>query len=263
MSSRFKKISSKPGFRVAIGVSLVTTLALGLWLLRPAEQFTYDGLKCQAAATPSQTAAINAQQLTEILLLAERTKTTGLQNILPAPACTLPDIEMRPGAILKRNVYRLAFNDKAVLIVGIEGDEYVGFKLRGLQEGAVTVSEDRPITLTQKWQVKVGDEVNGAQVIGSLGQVSIKLSDRSAMAPFDGSAVPANAGCTRFDGLDVPGYAFMVCGLDQYKFGLLNKGQRLGSGNIMLVGVLRRQSDGAWAFVEPSSSIVGLFTAKQ
>ncbi|GEM_PF-1203046 len=262
MSTRFQKISSKPVFRVGIGISLVTAVALGLWLLRPTDQFSYGGLKCQAAATSSQAKALNAQQLTEILLFGERTKTAELQKFLPHAACTLPDLEMRPGAILKRSVYRLAFNDKVVLIIGTEGDEYVGFKLRGLEEGAVSVSSHRPLSLTQKWQVKVGDEVNGAQIIGSLGQVSMKLSDRTGKAPFDGSVAVANAGCIRFDGMDVPGYAFMICGLDRYTFGLVNKGQSLGSGNIMLLGVLRRQNDGAYAFVEPSSTIVGLFADK-
>ncbi|MBI5173854.1 MAG: hypothetical protein HY986_13280 [Candidatus Melainabacteria bacterium] len=240
--------------KYAAGLSIISILACGLWLVRPGRQFNYNALRCQAE--PQAAAPLTAQQLTDILLIPERTKVAGLSAVLPGAVCSLPDLEVRSGAVLKRKVYRLSFNEQVVLVVGIEGDEYVGFRIRGLKEGASSVVEDRPLSLYQNWQVKVGDEIKGAQVIGSLGQVNLRLDGRNVVAPFDGSLVTVKGGCLRFDGLDVPGYALQFCGLENARIGLVNQGQPLGSARTLLVGVLRRQTNGSWAFVEPSQSIV-------
>lgn len=81
---------------------------------------------CQGAV--SEGVVISRQQLAEFLTISERDLRTRVEEMLKAPYCQLPNLEVRAGATAERFVYPLAFDPQTWLIVLYEGDEYAGFR---------------------------------------------------------------------------------------------------------------------------------------
>ncbi len=81
---------------------------------------------CQGAV--SEGVVISRQQLAEFLTISERDPRTRVEEMLKAPYCQLPNLEVRAGATAERFVYPLAFEPQTWLIVLYEGDEYAGFR---------------------------------------------------------------------------------------------------------------------------------------
>jgi hypothetical protein len=113
------------------------------------------------------------------------------------------------------------------------------------------------IQLFQQWQLQPGDVVAGRRLLGGLGDLSIELKGKPIYAPFNGKVQPTTkAGCVVFSSPEVPAYWFRLCGLDRPKTGSLQKGQEIGSGDILQFAALRKQPNGKWAIVEPSQTIL-------
>lgn len=110
--------------------------------------------------------------------------------------------------------------------------------------------------LYQSWQLKPGDEIAGAKVIGGLGDISIALNDQSVYAPSDGQASIDKRGCVYFAGADTPGYLFRLCGLETPKLGTLKAGEAIATGKILQFAALLRQPDDSWALVEPDKNLL-------
>jgi hypothetical protein len=81
---------------------------------------------CQGAV--SDGVVISRQQLAEFLTISERDPRTRVEEVLKAPYCQLPNLEVRAGATAERLVYPLAFDPKTWLIVLYEEDEYAGYR---------------------------------------------------------------------------------------------------------------------------------------
>lgn len=116
-----------------------------------------------------------------------------------------------------------------------------------------TIPEPR---LYQSWQLKPGDEIAGAKVVGGLGDISIALNGQSVRAPSDGNAYIDSRGCLYFAGADTPAYLIRLCGLEAPKLGALKAGDTIASGKMLEFATLLKQSDGTWALVEPDKSLL-------
>jgi hypothetical protein len=114
----------------------------------------------------------------------------------------------------------------------------------------------RVLQIQQQWQLQPGDKVAGYRIAGGLGDISIALKGNSIYAPIDGRVQPYQEGCVVFSGPEIPAYVFRWCGLDRPKLGAVQKGEAIGSGDYLQFAALRRQPDGKWVMVEPSTSIV-------
>ena len=86
---------------------------------------TKSSLQCQELVQPQQ--QLSRQQLAQLLSVPERSQRKYAQEILKAPYCRLPSLNIRAGAATERNVYHLAFDPATELIVLYEGQSYVGY----------------------------------------------------------------------------------------------------------------------------------------
>lgn len=115
----------------------------------------------------------------------------------------------------------------------------------------------RNISLQQTWELQPGDSIAGHLVSASLGDVSIDLDGSWVHAPFDGEVEPAaQAHCVFFSSPEVPAYLFRLCGISHPRLGHLKLGQVIGKGDYLHFATLRRQPEGTWTIVEPSSNIL-------
>lgn len=115
----------------------------------------------------------------------------------------------------------------------------------------------RPVPIQQQWELQPGMMVGGHQVSASLGDVSIELNGAAVYAPFQGDVEPMqDSPCILFSTPEVPAYLFRLCGLNRPQFGPVDQGNRIGKGRYLHFATLRRQPDGTWAIVEPSSEIL-------
>lgn len=87
---------------------------------------------CLGEANPD--VVLSREQLAAFLTISERDAKARVQELLQAPYCNLPNLEIRAGIPAERVVYPLAFDPKTWLVVLYEGDEYAGYQFRFAQE---------------------------------------------------------------------------------------------------------------------------------
>ncbi|MEL7314846.1 MAG: hypothetical protein AAFN08_07835 [Cyanobacteria bacterium J06559_3] len=93
--------------------------------------------------------------------------------------------------------------------------------------------------------------------MGSLGDVSIQLSGHKLYAPFIGKVEPAiQPHCVIYSTPEVPAYLFRFCGINRPTLGKIHSGQSIGSGDYLQFATMRRQPEGTWTIVEPSTGIL-------
>lgn len=116
----------------------------------------------------------------------------------------------------------------------------------------------RQVRVQQTWELQPGATVAGFRVAASLGDISLDLSGAPVRAPFSGEVELAALApdCILFSSPEVPAYLFRYCGLRRSRLGSLQAGQTFGSAQVLHFATLRRQPDGTWAIVEPSSHIL-------
>jgi hypothetical protein len=119
-----------------------------------------------------------------------------------------------------------------------------------------TPEPPRTIQIQQDWQLQPGDQIGEYQIAAGLGDISIELDNRKVYAPFDGRVQPNVRGCVLFSSPDVPAYLFRMCGLTQPRFGAIDEGDPIGSGQYLHFATLRKLPEGTWTIVEPSRSIL-------
>ncbi|MBX2866180.1 MAG: hypothetical protein KTR27_21720 [Leptolyngbyaceae cyanobacterium MAG.088] len=119
------------------------------------------------------------------------------------------------------------------------------------------IPPQRVINIQQQWELEPGDLIGEHLVIGSLGDISIQLKRQSLRAPFRGKVEPSTYDqCVIYSTPEVPAYLFRFCGLRHPKFGIVKAGQKLGGGSHVQFATLRRQPDGTWIIVEPSTGVL-------
>ena len=115
----------------------------------------------------------------------------------------------------------------------------------------------RVIKIQQQWELEPGDLIADHLVVGSLGDISIQLKHQPLKAPFSGKVEPSTFDqCVIYSTPEVPAYLFRFCGLERPKFGPVQAGQRIGGSSHVQFATLRRQPDGTWIIVEPSTGIL-------
>ncbi|MGF1514008.1 MAG: hypothetical protein ACFB5Z_09985 [Elainellaceae cyanobacterium] len=115
------------------------------------------------------------------------------------------------------------------------------------------------LAIQQQWQLPPGTVIADRQIVGGLGDISIDLGGSSVYAPFSGSLQMDGQGCAIFSSPDLPAYLARLCGLRRLRSGDLQAGDRIGSGQMLHFAALRKQPDGSWAMVEPSSDLLTRF----
>ena len=115
----------------------------------------------------------------------------------------------------------------------------------------------RAINIQQQWELEPGDQIGEHLVVGSLGDISIQLKHQSLRVPFPGKVEPSTIEqCVIYSTPEVPAYLFRFCGLQRPKFGPVKTGQKMGRGKQIQFATLRRQPDGTWIIVEPSTGVL-------
>ena len=115
----------------------------------------------------------------------------------------------------------------------------------------------RVINIQQQWELEPGDLIADTLVVGSLGDISIQLKRTPLRAPFAGKLEPSTfEQCAIYSTPEVPAYLFRFCGLQRPRFGPVKAGQTMGGGSHIQFATLRRQPDGTWIIVEPSTGIL-------
>ncbi|WP_051394507.1 hypothetical protein [Leptolyngbya sp. Heron Island J] len=127
-----------------------------------------------------------------------------------------------------------------------------------------TIPPKRVINIQQQWELEPGDRIADRLVVGSLGDISIQLNRQPLKAPFPGKVEPSTFDqCVIYSTPEVPAYLFRFCGLQRPKFGPVKAGQRIGGGSHVQFATLRRQPDGTWIIVEPSTGILERAISKE
>ncbi len=114
----------------------------------------------------------------------------------------------------------------------------------------------RSVPIHQTWQIQPGSAIAGHRVLAGLGDISIDLAGDRVYAPFDGQVQPTAGDCVVFSSPEVPAYLLRLCGLRRPSLGGVQEGQPLGRGKVLHFATLRKQTDGRWALVEPSSALL-------
>jgi hypothetical protein len=83
----------------------------------------------ECASDAQSHVVLTEEHLASVLAVSERESKDKIRAILEEPYCTLPTVEIRAGVNAEREVYPLAFNDHAWLILLFEGDEYAGYRI--------------------------------------------------------------------------------------------------------------------------------------
>ena len=115
----------------------------------------------------------------------------------------------------------------------------------------------RVINIQQQWELEPGDLIADHLVVGSLGDISIQLKRQPLRSPFPGKVEPSTFDqCVIYSTPEVPAYLFRFCGLQRPRFGSVKAGQVIGRGSHVQFATLRRQPDGTWIIVEPSTGVL-------
>ncbi|NEP17961.1 MAG: hypothetical protein F6J97_13820 [Leptolyngbya sp. SIO4C1] len=115
---------------------LILTLTGLLFDIRAVKQRLVQAPDAFSAASSCKVAqshtGLSREQLAQLLTVPERDSKARIQQIVDAPACRYPTLEVRAGAQAEREAYALAFAPATTLVILYEADEYAGyhFKLR-------------------------------------------------------------------------------------------------------------------------------------
>lgn len=120
------------------------------------------------------------------------------------------------------------------------------------------IATPRSVAIQQSWELAPGDTIEGFFVAASLGDISIHLDGAAVYAPFEGELELAATGksCVFFSSPEVPAYLFRYCGLKRAHVGQVAAGQSIGKANYLHFATLRRQPEGTWVIVEPSTHVL-------
>jgi hypothetical protein len=111
-----------------IGALLLPIVGILLMDVRQGNPFSNARRVESCQGTVTEGVVISREKLAEFLTISERDARSRVEELLQAPYCQLPSLEVRAGIPAERMVYPLAFDPKTWLIVLYEGDEYAGYR---------------------------------------------------------------------------------------------------------------------------------------
>ena len=120
------------------------------------------------------------------------------------------------------------------------------------------IANARRVAIEQSWELSPGDSIEGFAIAAGLGDISIYMRGESVHAPFQGDVELAASGenCIFFSSPEVPAYLFRYCGLKRPQLGSVQAGQSIGHASFLHFATLRRQPEGTWVIVEPSTNVL-------
>ncbi|MEM6518183.1 MAG: hypothetical protein AAF722_02500 [Cyanobacteria bacterium P01_C01_bin.70] len=132
----------------------------------------------------------------------------------------------------------------------------LGTTLSSCQKDAIAAP--RSVALDQSWDLSLGNVVEGFRVVAGLGDVTVYLQGSRVRAPFEGNVELSADGpdCIFFSSPEVPAYLFRFCGIMRPKAGEVKVGESLGRAQYLHFATMRRQPEGTWAIVEPSTNVL-------
>ena len=138
----------------------------------------------------------------------------------------------------------------------VVGSLALGSALTGCRHQAI--ANARHVVIEQSWELAPGDSIEGFAIAAGLGDISIHMRGQSVHAPFQGDVELAASGeqCIFFSSPEVPAYLFRYCGLKRPQLGSIRAGQSMGNANFLHFATLRRQPEGTWVIVEPSTNVL-------
>lgn len=131
-----------------------------------------------------------------------------------------------------------------------------GLTLSSCRDGAIAAP--RSVAIDQTWELTLGHMVEGFRVVAGLGDVTMYLRGARVRAPFDGEVQLSADGpdCVFFASPEVPAYLFRFCGLTNPQAGVVDAGDSMGRAQYLHFTTMRRQPEGTWAIVEPSTNVL-------
>ncbi|MEP0914466.1 hypothetical protein [Leptolyngbya sp. GB1-A1] len=121
-------VISMQGIVIAGMVIGLAALLVDVQRVVPFDRLAQRPENCQGEVNES--VVISREQLAQFLAISERDTKARVEQVLQAPYCQLPGLEIRAGAAAERAVYPLAFDPQTWLVVLYEGDEYAGYQFR-------------------------------------------------------------------------------------------------------------------------------------
>ncbi|MEO0456517.1 MAG: hypothetical protein AAF152_08030 [Cyanobacteria bacterium P01_A01_bin.114] len=73
-------------------------------------------------------ARLSREQLAQLLTIPERDSKSRIREIVNAPFCQYPILNVRSGVEAEREAYPLAFDPSTTLVILYENDEYAGYR---------------------------------------------------------------------------------------------------------------------------------------
>ncbi|MEM8808840.1 MAG: hypothetical protein AAGF01_22710 [Cyanobacteria bacterium P01_G01_bin.38] len=128
-----------------------------------------------------------------------------------------------------------------------------GLHLPGCQPEKVPL---RTIQIQQEWALQPGGEVAGYAVSSGLGDITLELGGDGVQMPFTGEVQPTIGNCVVISSPEVPAYLFRLCGVRRPQLGQREQGQIVGRAQQLVFAALRKQPNGTWAMVEPSTALI-------
>ena len=132
----------------------------------------------------------------------------------------------------------------------------LGPTLSSCREDAIAAP--RSIAVDQTWELNLGNNIEGFRVVAGLGDVTMQLQGARVRAPFDGEVQLSADGpdCIFFASPEVPAYLFRFCGINRPQAGEVEAGDSMGRAQYLHFATLRRQPEGTWTIVEPSTQVL-------
>ncbi|MEM9119640.1 MAG: hypothetical protein AAGD09_17415 [Cyanobacteria bacterium P01_F01_bin.56] len=120
------------------------------------------------------------------------------------------------------------------------------------------IAAPRSVAIDQAWELTLGNMVEGFRVVAGLGDVTLQVRGARVLAPFDGEVQLSADGpdCIFFTAPEVPAYLFRFCGLTKPRAGEVSVGDSMGRAQYLHFTTMRRQPEGTWAIVEPSTHVL-------
>lgn len=131
-----------------------------------------------------------------------------------------------------------------------------GPMLTSCREDAIASS--RSVAVEQTWELSLGNAIEGFRIVAGLGDVTISLRGARVRAPFDGEVQLSadSPDCLFFASPEVPAYLFRFCGINQPRVGEVKAGDSMGRAQYLHFATMRRQPEGTWTIVEPSTNVL-------
>ena len=123
----------------------------------------------------------------------------------------------------------------------------------GCQSGKVPL---RRVQIHQGWALQVGSQVAGYPIKSGLGDITLELAGNPIQMPFNGEVHPTEGDCVLVSSPEVPAYLFRLCGMQQAKLGRQQQDQTIGKAENLVFATLRKQPNGTWVLVEPSTQFI-------